>query len=262
MVVFKFSSHPPLNLPWRKKVFLLILLLFAWGCSKNIYMGSPYERFDHNRTRPLTAVPGSNQPNLDNIRTFDDSYTPYGSEDYPTLFYNTPNPGKRALPDANLVPVYTGLSLPIKSCKPDNNDKALFCPEGTRQRSDRDDLIDYLASGRFEYVGVEPKDAPGGPDQAEIQYRPVLELLGKKIKTENWKNHIANNLEGDVEFPDQIFDARYFRESWKNPIIGFRFQHFWFILYAYKKSEHFNRLVVIPVRDIKQNQKEKTADNS
>jgi hypothetical protein len=138
------------------------------GCAQRIVaVGSPYERYDHNRTREI-VVPYSDDKIVAR-RITDEAYTPYGTDLFPKAGYeDQPAPDPDGLPVANVVPVFTGTTLPLSS---------LLLPEG---QSDRGDVIDFLAAGPYAKTGVQPAELTGDAQQAEILYAPIPAFLSSK----------------------------------------------------------------------------------
>ncbi|MCP4149339.1 MAG: hypothetical protein GY757_16450 [bacterium] len=226
----------------RKRVSVLFLavmitLLFLdIGCAKakTVIICSPYERYDHNRTRELVVeYPGGTEQCYAELTN--EIYAPYGTSTFPKVNYRqTGNAGGR-IPVANLVPVFTGLQLPLSR-------------ETTTGKSDYKDLVDYLAAGPLAYAGVEP-GAMAGDDITliEARYQPLLQFLESKDKLKGSRTQVILNIsvKARVLFAKKVIDTRYRDSSFSEPL-GFCYRDFCFILYRTPGSESYTRLVVVP----------------
>jgi hypothetical protein len=223
-----------------------IVLILVAGCSTVVvHIGSPYDRYDHNRTRaiitPVTAglaEPAARVPG-------DETYRPSGSEYFPRAQYAESDGSTDTLPAANVVPIFTGVPLPLS---------AVPVKAG---RSDRDDLIDYLAEGPTAQVGVQPGDTMGDTKSTRIAYTAVLDFLGSGEDLSGGREQVVRRLSGlNIVFADLVVDSRYRLRPFGD-VLAFRFEKFWFILYQLPRSDHYSRLVVVPDRGKAQNSQAK-----
>ena len=143
-------------------VLILIVGVLGTSCVQRVVIGSPYERYDHNRTLPIAIAGLVDLGCLAGQGLRDEVYVPYGSGYFPTAEYVGRSPGRDQLPAANLVPIFTGVSLPLSSVAQGNGE------------SDRDDLIDFLAQGPLAKDGVERGATMGDRVAAAAAYGPVL----------------------------------------------------------------------------------------
>jgi hypothetical protein len=199
-------------------------------------LGPPYERYDHNRTRQIEVVLQGGTQNILTRLVVDEVYVPYGSQYFPVARYKGKDDGTDRLPAANLVPIFTGIALPL-------SDEAV-----AGSRSDRKDLIDFLAKGPWAKNGVEPSDTAGNAKAAEIAYKPAIDLLESRMRLAESREKISESLSAvGVDFADKIIDSRYDIGSFKE-VLAFRADNFWFILYKLPDNNYFSRLVVVPAR--------------
>ena len=214
-----------------------IVLFLVVGCTTiAVHVGSPYDRYDHNRTRAiLTPVtPGSEE--MVTTLLGDDAYRPSGSEYFPRAKYAESDSSTDTLPAANVVPVFTGVSLPLS---------AVPVKDG---RSDRDDLIDFLAEEPYAQVGVQPGETMGDTKSTQIAYASVLEFLGSRERLSGGRVQVVRRLSGiNVVFADEVVDSRYRLRAFAD-VLAFRFEKFWFIIYQLPGNVHYSRLVVVPER--------------
>jgi hypothetical protein len=220
----------------KTSVFAAVSIVLIWvaGCSTVVvHMGSPYDRYDHNRTRailaPVARVLG------------DETYRPSGSQYFPRAQYAESDSSTDALPAANIVPLFTGVPLPLSAVPVKGG------------RSDRDDLIDFLAEGPNAQVGVQPGDTMGDRKSAGIAYAAVLDFLGSREDLSGGKKQVVRRLSGlNIVLADEVVDSRYRLRAFSD-VIAFRYEKFWFILYHLPRSDHYSRLVVVPDRGKAQN---------
>jgi hypothetical protein len=208
----------------------LVLLGFLAACCppRTVTMGSPYERYDHNRTSELVFPP------VQEARTLkDEMYTPFGSESFPKVSATGQTKKPDRLPEANIVPIFTGVALPLSDEPGANGD------------SDRKDLVDYLAAGPLAKAGVDRKPTSGG--DAEV-YRPILDFLASTACISGGESQIAKQLPGvEIDFASRVIDARFELSSFAETV-GLKYKDFWFVLYRLPKANCYSRLVVVPVR--------------
>jgi hypothetical protein len=140
------------------------------------------------------------------------------------------------LPAANVALIFTGVSLPLSTAPVKNG------------RSDRDDLIDFLADGPYAQAGVQPGETMGDTQSAQIAYAPVLEFLGSSDRLSGGRVQVVRRLSSlNVVFADEVVDSRYRLRAFAD-VLAFRFEKFWFILYQLPPNNHYSRLVVVPER--------------
>lgn len=219
-----------------------IVLLLVVGCTTVVvHMGSPYDRYDHNRTRAVftSATTGS----LETVAKVvdDEVYRPSGSKWFLRAQYAENDSSTDNLPPANVVPLFTGVPLPLS---------AVVAKDG---RSDRDDLIDFLAEGPYAEVGVQPGETMGDTKSAQIAYAPVLNFLGSREHLSEGRAGVVRRLSSlSVVFADEVGDSRYRLRAFAD-VLAFRFEKFWFILYQLPSHDTYSRLVVVPERGKAQN---------
>jgi len=219
-----------------------IALFLVVGCTTVVvHTGSPYDRYDHNRTRAVLtpAARGS----LETVtRVVDDEvYRPSGSKWFLRAQYAENDSSTDNLPPANVVPLFTGVPLPLS---------AVVVKDG---RSDRDDLIDFLAEGPYAEVGVQPGETMGDTKSAQIAYAPVLNFLGSREHLSEGRAGVVRRLSSlSVVFADEVVDSRYRLRAFAD-VLAFRFEKFWFILYQLPSHDTYSRLVVVPERGKAQN---------
>jgi hypothetical protein len=193
-----------------KKWYLSLLLLAA--CQPMlIVVGSPYQRYDHNRTQPVSM------PSKGSTLVANEAYIPVGS---------------------NLVPVFTGVPLPLASALVSSG------------RSDQDDLLDYLGSGPEGEHGVEPPSTAGELTEiTKAEYKKVIELLTSKELLRSKEQIIKWAKNSDIpkkHLVSKWVDPRYLSISFEEAL-AVQYKEFWFLLYRLPERESFSRLVVIPI---------------
>jgi hypothetical protein len=172
----------------------------------------------------VTRVPG------------DEAYRPSGSEYFARAKYSESDTSTDTLPAANIVPIFTGVSLPLST---------ISVKDG---RSDRDDVIDFLAEGFNAQVGVQPGETMGDTKASQLAYAPVLEFLGSMETLSGGRAQVSRRLSSlNVVFADEVVDSRYRRRAFTD-VLAFCFEKFWFILYQLPGNDHYSRLVVVPSR--------------
>jgi hypothetical protein len=219
-------------------VLVVGLAIVVAGCVTQpalIRIGAPYDRYDHNRGRPIVIErgPADARPRVD-----DRTYTPRGG-DFPKATQASGAPAGDGLPVANIVPVFTGVPLPLSSAS----------VEGTP--SDRDDLVDYLAAGPLAQDGVKPSGMPGDRQEAALRYKVVLDLLanpdmirGDVAQIEQWASARG------ISTSKRVLDSRYRMTAFKsNGVVALYCDGFWFVLYQLPPPTppSFSRLVVVPI---------------
>jgi hypothetical protein len=215
----------------------LAITLLGAGCSPAVVMiGSPYDRYDHNRTQKFVVSPSPDQRSTGILIVADEVYSPFGSEYYPSVRDKEDGPRADDLPEANIVPIFTGIPLPLSSA-----------PLG-EGRSDRDDLIDFLAEGPLAQTGVQPSNTMGDRRSTEEKYRPILDFLGSGDQLSGERKQIIDGLTSlKAGIADKIIDARYRLRSFAD-VLAFHFEKFWFVLYKLPGQSSYSRLVVAPAQ--------------
>jgi hypothetical protein len=212
------------------------LLILAVGCATAVvvHMGSPYERYDHNRTRAILMSASTGSAETVSRLLGDEVYRPSGSEYFPSAQYAEKDSSTDILPAANVVPLFTGVSLPLSTVPVKDG------------RSDRDDLIDFLAEGPYAQAGVQAGETMGDTKSARTAYAPVLDFLGSREHLSEGRAQVVRRLSGlNVVFADEVADSRYRPRAFAD-VLAFRFEKFWFILYQLPRNNYYSRLVVVP----------------
>lgn len=210
-----------------------VIFISCLSCaSKAVFVGSPYDRYDHNRTGKIIITHEGSATTAG--RLDDEVYIPYGSGRFPVVKYQGEGNRDDNLPAANLVPIFTGVSLPLSSAPVEGG------------ISDRSDLIDFLAKGPGAHAGVEPGDTQEDTKSAEIIYRPVIDFLSSKEQLTGGREQLIQRLLPlDPDFADEVIDSRYSLSSFYN-VLAFRYEKFWFIVYKIPDNDFYSRLVVVP----------------
>ncbi|HEU4409841.1 MAG TPA: hypothetical protein VFS43_31600 [Polyangiaceae bacterium] len=221
----------------------------AAGCAGGpvvAYVASPHDRYDHNRTRRIVYAPAPNvgAGPVGPLKVRKQDYAPQPGRPFNgTLVVDADAPPPPApldgLPDARLVPVFAGLVLPLDPSPP----QGCAPPDCL---SDRDDLVDYLATGPLAQAGVEPAAAAGNVDEARQRYAPVLDLLGRRDALAGGPERLEARLRGlDVTWADRVVDGRYPAAAFAS-VAAFRYGDFWFVLYRLAGQPAYTRLVAAP----------------
>lgn len=219
-------------------VAVSIVLFLVVGCctTVGVHVGSPYDRYDHNRTRAIITSIATGSTEAVTRMLGDETYRPSGSEYFLRAQYAENDSSTDTLPAANVVPMFTGVPLPLSSVPVKGG------------RSDRDDLIDFLAEGPYAQVGVQPGETMGDAKSAQIAYAPILDFLGAREHLSGGRVQVVRRLSGiSVVFADEVVDSRYRLRAFAD-VLAFRFEKFWFILYQLPRNDHYSRLVVVPER--------------
>jgi len=91
-------------------------------------------------------------------------------------------------------------------------------------RSDRDDLIDFLAEGPYAQAGVERGETMGDTKSAQMAYAPVLEFLGSRERLSEGRAQVVRRLSGlNIVFADEVVDARYRLRAFAD-VLAFRYE--------------------------------------
>ena len=228
-------------------VFTIMILGVSCAPKQRIVIiSSPYERYDHNRTKKIVIeFPGTTEEKPFEVK--DTDYIPIGSKRLPSAYYDEMSRAADELPAANLVPVFTGVILPLSDDSTTSSG-----------RSDREDLIDFMAAGPLAQVGVEPGDMAGDIETTSILFTPLLDLLDSEEELEGDKEQIIKRLSSklDIVVADEIIDSRYRLRAFSSNL-GFCYKKFWFVLYKTRKTDYYSRLVVVPAKFKGQKIKEK-----
>lgn len=220
----------------------IVLFLVVSGCTTVVvHMGSPYDRYDHNRTRAIiTSITTGSSESVTKVLG-DEVYRPSGTEYFLRAKYTENDSSTDTLPAANVVPMFTGVPLPLSAVPVKGG------------RSDRDDLIDFLAEGPYAQVGIQPGDTMGDTKSARIAYAAVLDFLGSREHLSGGRDQVVRRLSSlKTFFADKVVDSRYRLRAFAD-VLAFRFEKFWFILYQLPRYDHYSRLVVVPERGRDQN---------
>ena len=230
----------------RRLVLLGIALALA-GCYHQaplvLHMGPPHDRYDHNRTRLIVspAVRGGRP-----TKVIEEVYTPGGHDAFPNARYEPVVAAPDGVPAAGVVPVFTGVPLPLSNTASDGG------------RSDRDDLLDFLAEGPDAQRGIAPGDTMGDIRESAARYQALLELLASPQLLQGGVPSIQQwALAHEVTRTNHIIDARYRASAFADQLALYC-DDFWFVLYRLPTQDRFTRLVVLPVRTTRQDFEGKT----
>ena len=223
------------SLPNRLCVLIvLVITVLSVGCCHIAIIGSPYERYDHNRTQTVFAKCADGATLFQGTLT-DDIYKLEGSRLFPHASYKDRYSEGDQLPVANVVPVFTGISLPL-------TDVAV----GEKGLGDRTDLIDFLSTGPLKRAGIELPDMTGDHGATAIAYGDALDLLSSMQYLKGDRKQIVASLEAkNLKIADEVVETRYFFSSFSD-ILAFRQGDFWFVLYKLPEHNYYSRLVVVP----------------
>lgn len=233
----------------------MCLAVAACGSPTNVFVQAPVARYDHNRTRPLCVVmtdepapcvlpaasanPVAEAPKL---KFGAESYAPQSVAPYHLQYVQGSAPAD-SLPPAQLVPIYTGVALPLSAARIEG---CAMCV------SDRQDLTDYLASGPGQLAGVDVPDTQGDVTGTTAKARPLLDLLSRKDVTTLTRAQLEPLLEQlETKRADHVFDSRYPHAAIAD-LLAFRWDAFWFVLYRFPQKAGFTRLVVVPATGLAQ----------
>ena len=237
-------------------ISIAVLLLGLASCRSTpvvVQMGSPIDRFDHNRSCEVTATAinrGNRTPIDEELYVLCAESVPCDHDDptccSTTIAISGAPPAADGLCDAQLMPVFTGVRLPLSE------------GAGSCGRSDRSDLVAYLARGPLARHGVAAGAIEGDKTKAGADYQPVFEILASEevllhdtpeldrlLKTRRFKT---------TTFVD---DSRYPLASFTG-VMALRHLDFWFVLYRLPGQERFSRLVVVPASTESQDLRAKT----
>lgn len=231
----------------------MCLALVSCGGGADVHVQAPVARYDHNRSRPLCVVmsdepapcvPAVAAPDVSGppvaqapkLRFGAESYAPQSRAPY-DVQYAQGAAGEDGLPPAQLVPIYTGVALPLSAAP---------IPGCALCVSDRSDLTDYLASGPGVLAGVDAPDTQGDTTSTAAKARPVLDLLSRNDVTSLSRKQLVETFSRlGVEWAGHVFDSRYPAAAIVD-VCAFRWDAFWFVLYRFPEKKGFSRLVVVP----------------
>jgi len=224
----------------RKSIWHLALWLtlsICAGCAATKppapRMGPAVNRLDHNRTcQIITPALNRGKPLfIDGL-----TYAPYRWPPLPEVTAVGEGPAPDGLPTGQMVPLFTGLRLPISDAR------------GSCQQSDREDLIDYLARGPEGFGGVDRGRTGGNVAAAAVPYAAMLELLSSPRLTAMDTAAIRAWASAHrVVVQELDLDARY-QVEWFAAAIAIHFGDFYFALYRPQTAAGWTRLVVFPVK--------------
>ncbi len=222
--------------PFFAAVSIVLFLVVGCCTTVGVHVGSPYDRDDHNRTRAIITSIATGSTEAVTRVLGDETYRPSGSEYLLKAQYAEIDNSTDSLPAANVVPLFTGVSLPLSTVPVKSG------------RSDRDDLVDFLAEGPYAQVGVQPGETMGDTKSTQIAYAPILDFLGSRENLSGGNAQVVRQLSGlNVVFADEVVDSRYRLRAFAH-VLAFRFEKFWFILYQLPRNDRYSRLVVVPER--------------
>jgi hypothetical protein len=219
-------------------VFTIMILGVSCGPKQRVVIiSSPYERYDHNRTKKI-IIEFSGTAEEKSFEIKDEDYIPRGSKKFPAAHYTGKISTVDELPVANLVPIFTGVILPL------SDDSSVGSA-----RSDREDLIDFMAEGPLAQVGVEPGDMAGDIETTRKLFKPLLDLLDSEEELEGDREQMINRLSSklDIVIADEIIDSRYRLRAFSD-VLGLCYEKFWFVLYKTRRTDYYSRLVVVPAK--------------
>ena len=232
----------PLMAQHLRCVFAVALAIIPTGCcSTTLFIGAPQLRYDHNRTQALkTWAYNERHDGPPTELTLaagpsDEVYRPASYRAFPRAASNGATNGD-LLPAASLVPVFTGVPLPLSHSPPTD----------TNAVSDRDDLLDFLADGILSQAGVERGGALENiAALAEKAYTPMLDLLESATQLKSREAVLAWASTHCVNHTFNVVDSRYRARAFAD-IVGLHYRDFWFVLYRLPKAAGYSRLVVVP----------------
>jgi hypothetical protein len=216
-----------------------IWLFIATACvTPPVYIGSPHDRYDHNRTKGIVVEQGAFC--LDDFILLREHYAPPGTPAFPRARMSAGQAPPDQFPDANIVPIFTGVPLPLDDRPP---------AEGS---SDRDDLIEFLAAGTQAGVGVESPGATGDLEAAAEKYGRMLSFLAQPDMLKGKKEDLLRRFEElgiKVKRAREVIDSRYALKAFAD-VLAAGYGSFWFVFFKAPDQERFSRLVVVPRRDV------------
>jgi hypothetical protein len=223
------SSANSLNL-----LCFFIITVLSLGCSHVAIIGSPYERYDHNRTQIVQAKCTDGTTLFQGTPT-EAIYKPEGSSRLPRISYKDGYSDGDKLPIANVVLVFTGISLPLTDVI-----------VGDKRQGDKTDLVDFLSTGPLNRAGVELPDMTGDHRATAIKYEDTIDFLSAMEYLKADKKQIIASLKAkNLEIADEVIETRYLFSSFAD-MLAFREGDFWFVLYKLPEHNYYSRLVVVP----------------
>ena len=215
-------------------VLTVVFAITVLGCQPKVVMiGSPDDRYDHNRTRKIMVTFHDKSDLVITRKIPAEVYVPFGSDYFPAAVYVGGGGAADDLRAANVVPVFTGIALPLSDSL------------SAGGKSDRKDLIDFLAQGPFAQAGVEPGAMAGDTKSTEDAYTPVLDLLASGDRLSDEREGILKSLPSrDVDIAEKVIDGRYNMASFQD-VLAIKYKDFWFILFKLPSKRTYSRLVVV-----------------
>ncbi len=161
-------------------------------------------------------------------------YAPYRCPGVPEIAVPGEGSAPDGLPAGQLVPVFTGLRLPL-------SDLRRSC-----ERSDREDVVDYLARGPAAH-GLDRGSTSGNVHAAAMPYAPILDLLSSpRVVTMDREALRAWAAAHRAQVVELAMDSRFMLE-WFHDVVAVRFGGFSFVLYRPQTASGWSRLTVLPV---------------
>jgi hypothetical protein len=116
-------------------------------------------------------------------------------------------------------------------------------------KSDREDLIDFIAEGPLAQVGVERGDMAGDIVTTRALFKSLLDLLDTEEELMGDREQIKERLSSqlDIVIADEIIDSRYRLRAFSD-VLGLCYKKYWFVLYKTRKTDYYSRLVVLPAK--------------
>jgi hypothetical protein len=241
------------KVPWAGKSFWAVVvsssLILTAGCCHTedtaVSLGSPFDRYDHNRTRRLAiqdpgdtvgeAPAGAPLARFHFYEIAD--YAPQAKQQFVVEFlHKDARAQSDNLSPAILVPTYPGVMLPLSDAP---------ITECAMCKSDRADLVDFLATGPAAQAGVQAPEMAGDLKRAERDFKPILDVLTRGDLTRLDGAGLKKLLpQKEVVWAAAVNDTRYAAGA-IGTTLAFRYRCFWFVLYRYPNQSGFTRLVVV-----------------
>jgi len=229
----------------------LVLGACCGAPTDDVIIGSPMERWDHNRTVAIEewtyetsespfAPPSARSVGLPVFST-EALASPYGALDERGDWSGVPPRGGRlgadGLPEAWLRPAFLGVALPLSD---DETDHA---------ESDRVDLIDFLSAGPHANAGLERLPLAGSlPEDTAARFAPILTLLSNEAMLATRESIVAWARDHGVHTSRDILDPRFLQSSFADRV-ALKVEGFWFVLFMPDLDpRQFSRLIVAPDR--------------
>jgi hypothetical protein len=232
------GSDKSVHLVQRYYPWLITLALVIFPCCRPsvVFIGLPMDRYDHNRTIQIqfeTYAASTYILSLENQH-----YTPFSTGISTKVTLKGFPPAADGIPDAVMIPLFTGLLLPLDS-RP---------IEG--QVEDRKDLLEYLAAGAIAGAGVEPSGVSGDIVRTEREFQPLIDFLKSAEALKGSRAELIKRLsEANIESrAATISDSRFSSKSFEDSF-AVLYRQYWFVLFKVPGQTSYSRLVVVP--DIK-----------